>query len=84
MKIKKEQLETIKEQQEDSSRIIYDLGILEAQKHQLLHNLADLNKTIQDFKTELENEYGQVQINLEDGTYTPLEKQEEETPVAHV
>ena len=30
-----------------------------------------------DFKKELEEEYGSININLEDGTYTPIEKEED-------
>ena len=30
-----------------------------------------------DFKLELEKEYGAVNINLEDGTYTPIEEKSE-------
>ena len=31
----------------------------------------------EDFKKELEEEYGSININLEDGTYTPIEKEED-------
>ena len=31
----------------------------------------------EEFKKELETEYGSININLEDGTYTPIEKEED-------
>jgi hypothetical protein len=83
MKIKEEQLTTIKEQQEKINSILHQLGYLESQKHGLLHELASVNQDVEEFKKVLEEEYGAVNINLEDGTYTEIE-QEEETPVAAV
>ena len=77
MKIKEEQLETIREHQKTLNTILNDVGYLEAQKHGLLHQFAGINKEVEDFKNELESEYGAVNINLEDGTYTPIEKVEE-------
>ena len=84
MKIKEDQLTTIKEQQEKINSILHQLGYLESQKHGLLHELADVNKDVEEFKKILENEYGAVNINLEDGSYTKIDQEEEETPVAAV
>ena len=82
MKIKEEELTTIKEQQEKINSILHQLGYLESQKHGLLHELASVNQDVEEFKKVLEKEYGAVNINLEDGTYTEIEQ--EETPVAAV
>ena len=70
--IKKDQLEKIVSQQKDLGTLLTNLGVLEAQKHSLLHQVADLNKEIEDFKVILESEYGAININLEDGTYTEI------------
>ena len=70
MKIKEEQLKKIQEQQAAVNKILNEVGYLEANKHGLLHELAGVNEGIEDFKKELEEEYGAVNINLEDGTYT--------------
>ncbi len=67
------QLEKIVAQQKDLSTILTNIGGLESQKHSFLHQLADLNKSIEDFKFELEGEYGAININLEDGSYTVFE-----------
>ena len=45
--------------------------------HNLLHQIAEVNKDVEETKIELEKEYGAVNINLEDGTYTPIEVPEE-------
>ena len=84
MKIKEEQLKTIKEQQTKLNDLLNRIGILEANKHGLLHEMAGVNQDIEEFKQELEKEYGAININLEDGTYTEINKEEEETPVAAV
>ena len=83
MKIKEEQLKKIQEQQAAVTKILNEVGYLEANKHGLLHELAGVNEGIEDFKKELEEEYGAVNINLEDGTYTEI-KQQEEVAVGHV
>jgi len=72
--IKKEQLDKIVWQQTDLGKLLTNLGVLETQKHSLLHKVADLNKEIEDFKEVLETEYGAININLEDGSYTDIEK----------
>tara|TARA_R100000734_G_C3311712_1_gene102609 strand:+ start:342 stop:593 length:252 start_codon:yes stop_codon:yes gene_type:complete len=83
MKIKEEQLNKIKKQQEKLNELIHNIGLLESQKHGLLHEIAKVNVDIEEYKQELEKEYGAININLEDGTYTKIEE-EQETPVAAV
>jgi len=72
-KIKEDQLSTIVRHQKDLNTILTNIGVLESQKHSMLHQLADINKTAEEFKNELQKEYGAVNISLEDGTYTPIE-----------
>lgn len=76
--IKKEQLDTIVAQQKDLNALLTNIGVLESQKHGFLHQLAEVNKAIEDFKNVLQEEYGAININLEDGTYTLLEETEEQ------
>jgi len=76
MKIKEDQLKKIQEQQAAVTKILNEVGYLEANKHGLLHELAGVNEGIEDFKKELEEEYGAVNINLEDGTYTEIKEEE--------
>ena len=83
MKIKEDQLKKIQEQQAAVTKILNEVGYLEANKHGLLHELAGVNEGIEEFKKELEKEYGAININLEDGTYAAIEKEEEE-PIGHV
>jgi len=77
--ITKEQLEKITNQQKDLQSLLTNIGVLESQKHGFLHQIADVNKAIEEFKNELQEQYGPININLEDGTYTDIK---EETPVS--
>ena len=76
-KITDEQLKTIQEQQQQLNNIIHEIGLLESNKHGLLHQIAEVNKDVEKVKAELEKEYGAVNINLENGSYTPIEVPEE-------
>ena len=74
MKIKEEELKTIQEQQKKLNELVHNIGLLESQKHGLLHEIAKANKDIEEYKSVLEKEYGAININVEDGTYTKIEK----------
>ena len=73
-KITKEELKLIQEHQNKLNQVIQSIGLLESQKHGLLHEIAEHNKEIEEFKTKLESKYGPVNISLENGTYTKIEE----------
>ena len=64
MKIKEDELLLIQEQQKQLSELINNIGILETQKHGLLHDIAGINKEIEDYKEVLEAEYGAIILVL--------------------
>ena len=74
MKIKEEELLLIQEQQKQLNELISNIGLLESQKHGLLHDIAGINNEIEDYKEVLEAEYGAINISLEDGTYTDIKE----------
>jgi len=74
IQITEEQLTKIQKQQEEISGLLRDIGFLETQKHGLNHKYAGAVQEMEDFKVELEKEYGAVNINLQDGTCTPIEQ----------
>jgi len=74
MKIKEEELKTIQDQQTKLNELVHNIGLLESQKHGLLHEIAGANKDIEEYKSVLEKEYGAININVEDGTYTEIEE----------
>ena len=76
--ISKDQLEKIQDFQKELNKLLNETGFLEAQKTAVLAKFHEVNKQTEDFKKELEEEYGSININLEDGSYTIIEKEEEE------
>ena len=78
-KLTEKQLSTINDQQKEIGQLLRDIGFLETQKHGLLHKYAGVVQEVEDFKVELEKQYGAININVEDGTYTPLEDKKEES-----
>ncbi len=75
-KITEEQLEVITKHQKDLNKSLTNIGFLETQKHSLLHEYAGIVDDIEKYKKELEDVYGAININIEDGTYTEIVKEE--------
>ena len=48
--------------------IQFNIGKIESQKHQLLHNLDEAQKGIKTMQDMLVKEYGTYDVSLEDGT----------------
>ena len=78
-KITKEELKELQEQEQKKNAIKHDLGVLETQKHSLLHLWADIVSEQEGAKKELEEKYGKVNIDLKDGSYEKIEEQENES-----
>ena len=76
-KIKEEQLEKIVTQKKKLNQLVLNVGAIEAQKHFLLHEIAEAEKVMSEIKVELENEYGAVSINLETGEYSDIKKEDD-------
>jgi hemerythrin len=74
-KITDEQLEVITNHQKDLNKSLTNIGYVETQKHSLLHEYAGLVDDIEKYKKELEDIYGAININIEDGTFTEIEKE---------
>jgi len=80
-KITEEELKKVLDNNAKLVKVLQDIGFYEAEKHALLHVSAGINKDIQDSKQELEEKYGSISINLQDGSYEeikPETKEEEE------
>ena len=75
-KITEEELKVIQDQQNKTNTMLAEIGLLETQKHALLHDIAQLNEDINNFKEKLQKTYGDVNITISDGTYTPIDKEE--------
>jgi len=49
------------------------IGGYEAQKHDLLHQLAGAKNELSEYQKELTETYGDIQIDLKDGTIAPAD-----------
>jgi len=78
MKITEEQLKQVQAQVQVKSQLVSDIGAVEAQKHELLHALSNVIEKTKETAAQLEEEYGKININLEDGSYEVVEEEKEE------
>ena len=76
-KIKKEELESIQTLVKEINNGQNQIGQLETQKHVILHQVAEIQKSLKDFQNKLEESYGKVNVNIVDGTITPIEQEED-------
>ena len=77
-KIKEHQLKQIIDDQNELQKTLSQIGILEAQKKQLVDHALTKSNEMEKFKGELEKEYGKININLKDGSYELVEEEEKE------
>ena len=74
MRITDEELKSIRDQQTKIAEVKQDLGTLEIRKHEVMNIFFEINKEVESTKKELEKNYGRVNINLEDGSFTGIEE----------
>jgi len=75
-KIEEQELKTVKEQTGKLQQCIMDLGSLEVRKTEIMQAYAEFLKELDVTKKELEEKYGQVNINLQDGSYEEVKEEE--------
>ena len=75
-KITQEQLEELQGYVGKLNQIATQIGNLELQKHQLNHAASEVQSDLNKFQAKLEEKYGKVSINIQDGTYKPIEEEE--------
>jgi len=73
--ITEEQLKDLQQKVATMQQLQGQIGALEGQKHLLLHQLANAQDELQKSQVALEDEYGKVSINIQDGTFTPIEEE---------
>ena len=75
-KITQEQLEELQGYIGKLNNAANQIGNLELQKHQINHAATEVQSDLNKFQAKLEEKYGKVQINIQDGTYKPIEEEE--------
>ena len=69
-------VEQLREQEAKKSAILHDLGLLETQKHNLLHAFANVQEMQNKLKVEIEDKHGKISVNLEDGSFEEIKGEE--------
>ena len=69
-------VEQLREQESKKNAILHDLGVLETQKHNLLHAFANIQNEQEKVKVEIEDKHGKINVNLEDGSFEKIEGEE--------
>ena len=67
-KITDEQLKKVQETVNTINRAQIELGSMELRKHEMLHQLAGVKDELTLLQDELKEEYGTVDVNINDGT----------------
>jgi|TARA_R110000824_G_scaffold124268_5_gene282588 hypothetical protein len=75
-KITKKELESIQNLSSKYSKISSDIGSLELNKQDLLMELGKTRQEIESDKVELQEKYGDVNINLQTGEYSENNKED--------
>ena len=73
-KVTKKELENIKELQESLSKMLNEIGKLDYSKYILSRNIESENSKMEDLKSKLEKKYGSVNIDLQTGELSSIEK----------
>jgi hypothetical protein len=80
IKLSEEELKTLRDYQKTQNQITFNLGnvdiqkaILEGQRSQILDNLASLQEKSNKTAKELQDKYGEGNIDLETGEFTLTE-----------
>ena len=77
-KISEVELKNLQEQEQKKGAILHDLGLLQTQTHSLNHYYVELMVEQDKSKKELEEIYGKVNINLQDGSFELIVEDDKE------
>tara|TARA_R110000868_G_C10448923_1_gene726158 strand:+ start:48 stop:290 length:243 start_codon:yes stop_codon:yes gene_type:complete len=76
MKITDQELEILQTQEKQKNQLAHDLGALESRKHKLLHLLDDVIEHQEMTFESIEENYGKININLENGEYEEIKEED--------
>ena len=73
--IKKEELTELQDLVKNFNQHQLKLGELEIEKHQILHWASKVQEDLQKFQNGLREEYGDITININDGSFEKIENE---------
>jgi len=83
-KLTEEQLKSVKEGQGKINSILVEIGFLEARKAEFLGAHFEAVKVLEEVKSELKEQYGDITVNLADGSFEKVEAEVEEAEVLEI
>jgi len=78
-KLTEEQLKSVKDRQGKINNILVEIGYLEARKAEFLGAHFEAAKALEEIKKDLKEQYGDITINLADGSFEEVETKETKT-----
>jgi len=67
-----DELKALQENVSKLNEVHMELGVLENQKHKILHEMNEIEKEFNDLQKQLENTYGKVSINMDNGELSEI------------
>ena len=74
-KVSDEQLKRLQTAISDINNIQIQVGIMESRKHNMLHGMAENQKTLLDLQEEFTKDYGTYDINIKNGIINYTDEQ---------
>jgi hypothetical protein len=78
-KLTNEQLKSVKDRQGKINNILVEIGYLEARKAEFLGAHFEAAKALEEIKKDLKEQYGDITVNLIDGSFEKVETKETKT-----
>ena len=72
-----DELKALQENVSKLNEVHMELGVLENQKHKILHEMNEIEKEFNDLQKQLENTYGKVSINMDNGELSEIPQENE-------
>ena len=79
LKVTEDELKSLQEIVSSMNGATTRVGQIETQKHMVLHDLSLMRTDLIKLQSELEEAYGKVDVNIQDGTITVREDVEADT-----
>ena len=75
-KLTEDELKSLQENVNKLNQVHIELGRLENQKHKILHQMNETEKNFDELQKELEDKYGKVSINIDNGELAEIKENE--------
>lgn len=75
-KLNEDELKSLQENVSKLNQVHIELGRLENQKHKILHQVNEIEDLFDELQKQLEDKYGKVSINIDNGELSEIEENE--------